>query len=54
MCRQILLNQEKNGHTYNDDEVANIKRLLPIRSEAELEHIHQEMLREEFKTNLVS
>lgn len=54
MCRQILSNQE-NAHTSDDDQLTNIKSLLPIKSLEELDYIHEEMLKcEDFKTNLVS
>lgn len=55
MCKQILDNQAKSQSPTSDDPHANIKRQLPIKSQAELDNVHQEILSDDdFKKNLVS
>lgn len=56
MCKNILTNQEKSQSDTSDGaQMSDIKRLLPIKSQDDLDHVHQEMLSDDdFKTNLVS
>lgn len=53
MCKRILKNQEEGSHL-DDALTASIKRLLPLSTEAELDHLNIQIGNEEFRSNLVS